>query len=361
MKKRLFLVTNLDQGGLETYLLRYLQYDREAYNVVICKSGKVGSLHSEYKNYVSAIYTCKLGYINVKDMFSYYKLLNSDFDVICDFTGNFAGVPLLIAKIVGIKKRIAFYRGSTNHFKETFLRLLYNNLVKRLVQYSSTKILSNSYAALDFFFPKRSKMSKKYKVIYNGINLNDISHETKEKLRKEFNIPLNAFVIGHTGRCNFAKNHDTILSVAIELCHKNLSVQFVLVGKGVKEKYYTRVKQEGLENRIHFLGYRNDVMRILPLFDLYYFPSLTEGQPNALIEAMVTGLPVLASSIKPIKETMPRELHSFLLDPTDIKEAVRVIDSICKQDIDINQYSCKEWALNHFDAKILFEEFKKEL
>ena len=69
------------------------------------------------------------------------------------------------------------------------------------------------------------------------------------------------------------------------------------MGKGVREKYEMIVQQMGLDGQIHLLGYRSDVLRILPLFDLYYFPSLTEGQPNALIEAMATGLPFVASDI----------------------------------------------------------------
>lgn len=83
------------------------------------------------------------------------------------------------------------------------------------------------------------------------------------------------------------------MKVASELCHKYKDIHFVLVGKGVKEKYEMMVQQMGLNKQIHLLGYRDDVLRILPLFDLYYFPSLTEGQPNALIEAMATGLPLL--------------------------------------------------------------------
>lgn len=98
----------------------------------------------------------------------------------------------------------------------------------------------------------------------------------------------------------------------------------------MKEKYEMMVQQMGLNKQIHLLGYRDDVLRILPLFDLYYFPSLTEGQPNALIEAMATGLPFVASDIAPIKESVPPAIRSLLLPPCDSERAVKVIERIYK-------------------------------
>lgn len=362
MSKRLFLITSLDQGGIETYLLRFLSYDKDVCNIVMCKSGKYGELYEKYVAVADGLSSEYLGYFNVCGYWRFFLYLRrSDFDVVCDFTGNFAGLPLFMAKLAGIKKRIAFYRGSINHFKETRFRLLYNAIVKRFVLYSATKILSNSKAALDFFFPVRDKKSKRFEVIYNGLDIKGLLYDNKENLCREFHIPVTAFVVGHTGRCNEAKNHDTILKVAIELCHKYQDIHFVLAGKGVKEKYTSIVEQEHLEDRIHLLGYRSDTMRILPLFDLYYFPSLTEGQPNALIEAMVAGLPVVASDIDPIQESVPEKMYNLLIPPCDAEKAIGVIRGIYLQKIDSDCYKCREWARQHFDADKWFVRFKEEL
>lgn len=129
----------------------------------------------------------------------------------------------------------------------------------------------------------------------------------------------------------------------------------------MKEKYEMMVQQMGLNKQIHLLGYRDDVLRILPLFDLYYFPSLTEGQPNALIEAMATGLPFVASDIAPIKESVPPAIRSLLLPPCDSERAVKVIERIYKGESDGAEYMCKEWAQQHFDADELFAKFRREL
>lgn len=363
MQKNIFLVTNLDQGGIETYLLRFLKYNNnQSYNIVICKSGRFGELYDNYQKYADKVIPLRFGYANLKGCIRFFKLVRcSKIDTICDFTGNFAGIPLWIGKLAGVERRIAFYRGSTNHFKETHIRLLYNVFVKCLVSISATKILSNSKAALDFFFPNRNMSSQKYAVIYNGVDMKNWHQDSPEKLRDEFHIDDKAFVVGHTGRCNEAKNHNTILKVAINLCHKHQNIHFVLVGKGVREKYLPIIQHEGLEGNIHLLGYRNDVVRILPLFDLYYFPSLTEGQPNALIEAMVTGLPIVASDIAPIQESVPKEMRRLLLPPCDVTRAVEVIEKMYLTHIDRERYRCTDWAKKQFDADYLFDRFQEEL
>ena len=85
--------------------------------------------------------------------------------------------------------------------------------------------------------------------------------------------------------------------------------------------------------------------------DLFYFPSVTEGQPNALIEAMLTGLPVIASNIEPIRETIPESAHDTLLDPLNVHDAVDLISSL-KVDVNKRQeFIHKDWAENQYDLQ----------
>lgn len=360
--KVLFLVTALEQGGLETYLLRFLDYYKNPNVIVLCKSGRLGCLYDQYIQKADRVIPFSLSYFNVIQYIHFYFFLKREsIDTICDFTGNFAGIPLYVAAKAGIKKRIAFYRGASNHFKEDPFRLLYNHFVRNLTFSYATKILSNSKAALDFFFPNLYEKSDKFKVIYNGIDITVPSIMSRDSLCREFNILPSNFIIGHTGRCNYAKNHDTIIQVAISLCLKYSDITFVLVGKGVKEKYSSLITEKKMEQRILLLGYRTDVLKILGMFDLFYFPSVTEGQPNALIEAMVHGLPFITSNIAPICETVPSDMRRLLLSPRDVESAVRTIERLYMNREELLLYKCTEWARNNYDANIQFEKFKREL
>lgn len=361
-KKRLFIVTYLDQGGLETYLLRFLKYDNHRhYNFVLCKSGLSGELENEFVKVADEIVLFPLGYFSIIDYIKFYRfLINRQIDVVCDFTGNFAGLPMWVAKMARINQRITFYRGSTNHFEETFLKKLYNSFVNRLVFSFSTRILSNSEAAFNNFFP-HVQHDDRFKVIYNGIDISLFPQCSQTFLKKEFGFKSTDFIIGHTGRCNEAKNHDTIMAVAEVLCKRYENIHFVLLGKGVAEKYGEFIHSKDLDKQVHCLGYRDDVLRVLPLFDVFYFPSVTEGQPNALIEAMLSGLPIVASDIPPIKETVPEYLHPFLLPPCEVELAVRTLENLYQRSIDNGVYKCREWAQKRFDASKLFAEFQQEL
>lgn len=363
MKKRcVFFLAGLDQGGLETYLLRFLQFCKGEYgSIVWCMSGKGGDLQEEYKKITDEMIFKPIRYFSIRDyMYLYRWFKKNKIDTVCDFTGNFAGMVMLVAYLAGVKNRIAQYRGSTNHFKETRGRLLYNAFVNKLVYRFATKILSNSMAAFDFFFPNHGSSKKYFKVIPNGIPDEFFNTDTnaRQRIREKSGIPDSAFVVGHTGRYNVAKNHDTIIKVAEELCRKYDDIYFVLAGKGTDKCLKNRVESAGLTEKIKLLGYRRDIKDLLDSFDLYYFPSITEGQPNALQEAMARGVPVLASDIAPIKECVPSEFAPKLVNPTDVAVASQRIEQLYLNRDRLKEYVLTVWARKMYSES---ERFKQML
>lgn len=360
--KILFIVSSLNQGGLETYLLRFLKHTGLPNAHVLCKLGVLGDLYSEYKSVTDSVVSIKLGYVNLFSWIRLYIYMRKNrFATVCDFTGNFAGIPLWIAFLAKVEKRISFYRGAEDHFKMTLLRIQYNNFVRWLTLRYSTVILSNSQAALDYFYPVINRGNPFFKVIYNGVNTSEFVGINKIDILKEFNLPVGAFIVGHTGRVCYAKNHDTIIEVAIKLCTAHKDIYFVLVGQGVDVTYRTKIEKLQLESQIRLLGYRGDVNRLLNIFDLFYFPSITEGQPNSLIEAMVFGLPIITSNILPIQESVPEFMLEKLIDPCDVNAACTLIEQYYMDRKLMDSIKCSAWAKLHFDANVLFEQFKKEL
>lgn len=352
-----FFVSGLDSGGIENYLLRFLQYKHKEFNniYVYCKSGKGGQLEGRYLelNNVTVVkeilpFVGKGPYKTLKNFF-----IKHNVDAVCDFTGNFSGRVLYIAKSIGISKRIAFYRGSNDRFSQSLLKNLYNCWVKSLVYKNSSDILSNSKAAFDYFFPRQWQKDTKFSVIYNGINTASFLEETSN-LREEMLIPNDAFVIGHTGRFNEAKNHQTILQVADRIISKHDDVYFILCGNGVKNGVESYFADRKLPNRILAYDNRDDIAKFLNTMDCYFFPSLTEGQPNALIEAMVMGLPFVASNIPSIAETVSTD--SKLIEPSDVLSFSEILDDFYKQkvkrDVNLQQQICEK-----FDHRKRFDEF----
>lgn len=157
LKKVVFIVTNLNAGGIETDVLRFLRYyDGQLLPIVICKGNEYGDLYEEYQKIQNIkIIPMNLGYFNAFGFWFFKVFLDRENpDSIVDFTGNFAGLPLFCGRMSGVRKRIAFYKHSSNIFKENFIKLWYNRWMRDLVYRNATSILFNSRTAMNFFFQK---------------------------------------------------------------------------------------------------------------------------------------------------------------------------------------------------------------
>ncbi len=360
MLRVIFFVTTLNSGGLENYLLRFLkEYNGKLVPVIVCKGGVIGELKHEFRKikYIK-IHRISVSYLGWVPYYKIYKLIKREnCNVACDFTGNFAGLILFISAIAKVKVRIAFYRGASNHFRPTALNLCYNYFMKQFVYVFATNILFNSYTAMSYFFKRDSNNNSRFRVIYNGINAEDFIGQKIEFKRSDFGVPEESIVVGHVGRYNQAKNHVTMMRVAEIICSKYDSVYFVFCGKDVDSELELIVaRNELLKHRVKLIGYRRNVRAILEMFDLFFFPSLTEGQPNALIEAMICGLPILASNIGAIRETVPSEFQNRLLEPLDVNGFVEEISYFCENK-NVMSLDLSRWARNQFDHRVLFGEF----
>ena len=367
-KNIIFFLSSLDNGGLENYLLRFLKVYHYKFDAIYiwCKKNKGGILEDEYLLLPNIkIIEYSLGHFNI---FRYKKLKSfirkNKINVVCDFTGSFAGIIMLVSKQEGVKERVVFYRNSRDKFKPNFTRLLYRKLIQKFTENSSTKILSNSISALEYFYPKRSERDEKFKVIYNGIDPTEFEIDVnKEKLLSQLNIPKKAFIIGHVGRFNSQKNHFTILKVVNELLKKHKDIYVIFCGKDVENelpRLIQKVNPRLVEN-LRVLGNRNDVNKLLQIMSIFFFPSTIEGQPNALIEAMISGIPIVSSNINSIKETTPRTMHPYLKNPLDIGGYTKLIEDIYESKEFATNFIFIEWAKQKFQHEKHFKEFYNEI
>lgn len=357
MNKVCFIIPTSNAGGIETYLLRFLNLHSASIHAhVLVLSTKRGALAEEYdklKN-VTVLYH-PIGYYQVHNFLWFYRfLLKNQFNALCDFNGNFAGLPLAIGKIAGVQKRIAMYRRSSDAFKPGLLNNMYNTIVHGLVYRNATHIISNSKAALNYFFGKQWQQDTRFSVLANGIPkvVQWLTDSQKLAKLKGLGLEQGYKIIGHVGRIDPAKNHDAILKVTQILAHqyKDLRFRMVLCGLDTdSEAFRQRINALGIADHVVPLGQRKDVQELMQCFDVFFFPSLTEGQPNALLEAMAVGLPLVASTIDPIRELLPAEWHSTLVDPHDHAGAAQRIYQLATENESKKQIALQEWCSGQFD------------
>ncbi len=176
---------------------------------------------------------------------------------------------------------------------------------------------------------ERYEHIKQIKVIYNGIDPDVFrvpTPEEKIEKKKRLGVEGDSFILGNVGRMDKWKNQGILIEVLSELKDSYPNVKLILVGGGEEEVNLKRLaEKEGVKDRVIFLGRRDDVNEILKVFDIFVFPSLTEGLPLVLIEAMATGIPVISSPVGGIPELVSSGDSGILISPTsknDIKNAI---------------------------------------
>ena len=364
-KRICFLLYNLDPGGLETHLLRFIKYaGKDFQSVIIVKKGVEGDLFQPFKEAGAELFLIRTGYFNVGGWMKILKVFKrTRFYAICDFTSNFSGIYLVLAWLANIQIRLAYYGQSTHHFKPGLFRNAYDRFANYLVRKFATTIVFNSNAARQFFFPnlKQGANGPAYHIIYNGIDTGNFFMQSRNggNIKQELGIPDDSFLVIHTGRYDEKKNHVAVIKLAEVLVEKFPFLYFILCGKGTEQ--LNEKMCAALRGRVFALGYRTDVPAILKQGNAFYFPSYTESQPNSLIEAMLMGLPFVASNIDPVKEAMPMGFHEQLVDPDDVQSAQSKVEKIIegKSVLDFKQLS--NWAAKQYGAETRFEELKKVL
>ena len=166
----------------------------------------------------------------------------------------------------------------------------------------ATALLATDYwacseAAGRFFFNLRD-----YKVFNNVIqtqrflfNLDD-----RFRIRELLSIGQNDFIIGHTGRFTYEKNHTLLVQIFAELHRLQPNAKLLLVGDGpLKSEIQDLVEGLGLKEVVFFAGLQSDIASYLSAMDIFLLPSHFEGFCISLLEAQANGLPCLASDVIP--------------------------------------------------------------
>jgi glycosyltransferase involved in cell wall biosynthesis len=178
-------------------------------------------------------------------------------------------------------------------------------------------VVLNSYQLRDFALQFESASPDRLVIIPNGVVIDNYCQPyTREYLFGEFGVSQADFVIGSAGRMTYQKGFDLLLDAVARIPDRR--VQLLLVGEGEDEPTLRqRAAKNGLNGSVHFTGYRRDLPRLLGALDLYVQPSRFEGMPNALLEAMAAGCPVIASAVDGIIEMVLDGYCGWLTPPED--------------------------------------------
>ena len=158
----------------------------------------------------------------------------------------------------------------------------------------------------------------KVNVLYNGIDGKRFVFQDQYRIRRELGIPDTDFVFGTAVVLSEQKGIGFLLEAAQQLLKRTGGIRFVIAGDGPKRvELESKAREMGLGTAVLFLGYRQDVPELISSFDAYVLPSLWEGLPLALIEALAIGKPIVCTSVGGNPEIVEDGLNGFVVPPRD--------------------------------------------
>jgi glycosyltransferase involved in cell wall biosynthesis len=186
-------------------------------------------------------------------------------------------------------------------------------------------VVSNSEAGAHYV-RRHGVDLERVSVIKNGRDLSAYGRSTAN-LRESLGLEPTTRIVGTVGRLVERKGHQELLDAWTEIAAERSDVHLVIVGDGPeRDALRRRAERNGVADRVSLLGTRDDVPDLLGDFDVFAFPSRSEGLPGALVEAMAAELPIVTTPVDGNAELITdgeTGLHVPVRDPSALADALR--------------------------------------
>jgi len=202
---------------------------------------------------------------------------------------------------------------------------------------------------------------RKVRTIHNGVDTRRFSDQDREGARRALGIDERARVVGTVGRLDPVKDHATLVRAFAGVVAARPEAVLAIVGDGpCRAALETLIAGLGLGERVRLLGARADVASLLGGFDVFALPSIAEGISNTVLEAMATGLPVVATRVGGNPELVEDGVNGRLVpsrDPAALSEALEsyLSDPLVRA---LHGKASRQRAVTQFDLPVMLEAYR---
>ena len=151
----------------------------------------------------------------------------------------------------------------------------------------------------------------------------------REKLRRSFGVTENDTLLISVGELRKLKNHKTVISAMAKT--GNPHIHYIVAGCGpLENELYQTAEKLGVRDRVHLLGFREDIPELLKASDVFCFPSTREGTPVSLTEAMAASLPAVVSDVRGNRDLIVPEKGGYLFAPHDADGFAKALQTLAE-------------------------------
>lgn len=237
--------------------------------------------------------------------------------------------------------------------------------VLRRAFYSMTDALFTVTRELQSYHARQAWLPpERFRVIYNGVDTFGFAPrpEIRARLRAEFDLAPESFVVGTAGRMVPIKDTQTLIRAAEQVAIGGIDIYVLLMGSGpelVRQQQYVK-SCPALEGRVIFLGATDRVPELLNALDAYVLTSMREGMSNTLLEAMACGLPVIATRVGGNPEVVQENETGFLFTPGDTRDLVSHLRMFASQAALRSEFgaAARQRAVRYFAIERMLEEYR---
>jgi len=162
--------------------------------------------------------------------------------------------------------------------------------------------------------------SDKFITVYNGVDLSGLKTKNQDSnIRRQYGIKENGLLIAAIARIEPLKGQRYLIQACGKLRDDLDDIRILLIGQIADQGYYEEcmnlARELGVENRLIFAGHQNNVNQFLNEIDVFVLPSLSEGFPRSVLEAMGAGKPVIVTDVGGCREAIEDGISGFIISP----------------------------------------------
>lgn len=307
----------LSIGGLEQVVLNLIKkLNRQRYQPYVACLRETGGLKTELEQIgVKVIEFNRGDGLDLKLPFDFARVLRREKIAILH-THDLG--PYLYGALAAKLARVPILVHTEHSYLTQNTKIL--KIAERILSFGTDVIISDSLDVTRFLVKEQHINPKKIQTIYNGIDVSLFQTNTNgSSLKTMLGLPPEARIVGTVGRLVPVKDQRTLISAMVPIVSADESVHLALVGDGpLRDELTALARDLGIRSQVHFLGNRRDVHKLLPLFDVFVLPSLSEGLSLSLLEAMACHRPVITTNVGGNLEIIDRPEVGILVRPGDV-------------------------------------------
>ncbi len=329
--KVLHIITRLIVGGAqENTLLTASGLDNTGYRVMLASGptfGPEGDMRDSVKkrrvNFVE-IKELVREIHPVKDIIAFFKIYmlikRHRFDIVHTHTSKAGIIGRLAAKLAGCPVIIHTPHGHLFYGYYGRIRTVCFILLERAIARITNRIVTLTEIGKREHVDFGIAGPEKFSVIESGIEIGtflDYDRTKSDVLRSRLGLGRDDKIVGTIARLVPIKGHRYLIEAAKDVVREVPRARFIIIGDGpLRVRLERLARRANLTGNLYFLGLRGDVPDLLKLFDVFVISSLNEGMGRVIVEAMASGLPVVATRVGGIPEVVNRDT-GILVEPKD--------------------------------------------